>query len=53
VTEPGTEGSVVDRTANLEQEIGASSGPSHLWLTANIQDAAKKIVWGAMAWGGQ
>jgi acyl-CoA reductase-like NAD-dependent aldehyde dehydrogenase len=21
--------------------------------TANIQDAAKKIVWGAMAWGGQ
>jgi hypothetical protein len=30
VTEPGTEGSVVDRTANLEQEIGPSSGPSHL-----------------------
>ena len=30
MTEPGTEGSVVDRTANLEQEIGASSGPSHL-----------------------
>lgn len=21
--------------------------------TANIKDAAKKIVWGAMAWGGQ
>jgi aldehyde dehydrogenase (NAD+) len=21
--------------------------------TANIQDGAKKIVWGAMAWGGQ
>jgi hypothetical protein len=21
--------------------------------TANVPDAAKKIVWGAMAWGGQ
>jgi hypothetical protein len=27
---PRTERSVVDRTTNLEQEIGASPGPSHL-----------------------
>ena len=28
--EPRTECSVVDRAANLEQEIGSSPGPSHL-----------------------
>ena len=30
VTEPGTEGAVVDRVTNLEQQISALSRPSHL-----------------------
>ena len=30
VTEPGTEGAVVDRATNLEQQISASPRPSHL-----------------------
>jgi aldehyde dehydrogenase (NAD+) len=33
-------------------ELGGQN-PAIVDETANIQDAAKKIVWGAMAWGGQ
>src|SRR5271170_1324019 len=33
-------------------ELGGQN-PALVDETANIQDAAKKIVWGAMAWGGQ
>jgi aldehyde dehydrogenase (NAD+) len=33
-------------------ELGGMN-PAVVDQTANIQDAAKKIVWGAMAWGGQ
>ncbi|NPT61257.1 aldehyde dehydrogenase family protein [Paraburkholderia elongata] len=33
-------------------ELGGQN-PALVDATANIQDAAKKIVWGAMAWGGQ
>ena len=30
VAQPRAERSIVDRAANLEQEIGTSSGPAHL-----------------------
>jgi aldehyde dehydrogenase (NAD+) len=33
-------------------ELGGQN-PALVDETANVQDAAKKIVWGAMAWGGQ
>src|SRR5580700_10352921 len=33
-------------------ELGGQN-PAFVDATANIPDAAKKIVWGAMAWGGQ
>jgi len=33
-------------------ELGGQN-PAIVDETANIPDAAKKIVWGAMAWGGQ
>jgi acyl-CoA reductase-like NAD-dependent aldehyde dehydrogenase len=33
-------------------ELGGQN-PAMVDETANIADAAKKIVWGAMAWGGQ
>jgi aldehyde dehydrogenase (NAD+) len=33
-------------------ELGGQN-PAIVDETANLQDAAKKIVWGAMAWGGQ
>jgi aldehyde dehydrogenase (NAD+) len=33
-------------------ELGGMN-PALVDETANIPDAAKKIVWGAMAWGGQ
>jgi aldehyde dehydrogenase (NAD+) len=33
-------------------ELGGQN-PAFVDATANIKDAAKKIVWGAMAWGGQ
>jgi aldehyde dehydrogenase (NAD+) len=33
-------------------ELGGQN-PALVDATANIRDAAKKIVWGAMAWGGQ
>jgi aldehyde dehydrogenase (NAD+) len=33
-------------------ELGGQN-PELVDATANIPDAAKKIVWGAMAWGGQ
>ena len=33
-------------------ELGGQN-PAFVDRTANLQDAAKKIVWGAMAWGGQ
>jgi aldehyde dehydrogenase (NAD+) len=33
-------------------ELGGQN-PALVDATTNIQDAAKKIVWGAMAWGGQ
>jgi acyl-CoA reductase-like NAD-dependent aldehyde dehydrogenase len=33
-------------------ELGGQN-PALVDATANIPDAAKKIVWGAMAWGGQ
>jgi aldehyde dehydrogenase (NAD+) len=33
-------------------ELGGQN-PAFVDSTANISDAAKKIVWGAMAWGGQ
>jgi aldehyde dehydrogenase (NAD+) len=33
-------------------ELGGQN-PAFVDPTANIKDAAKKIVWGAMAWGGQ
>src|SRR5271163_1966100 len=50
-------GKVVARAAaeNLTPvllELGGQN-PALVDETANIQDAAKKIVWGAMAWGGQ
>ena len=50
-------GKVVPRAAaeNLTPvllELGGQN-PALVDETANIQDAAKKIVWGAMAWGGQ
>src|SRR5437870_8405327 len=50
-------GKVVARAAaeNLTQvllELGGIN-PALVDQTANIPDAAKKIVWGAMAWGGQ
>jgi aldehyde dehydrogenase (NAD+) len=50
-------GKVVARAAaeNLTPVLLELSGqnPALVDETANIQDAAKKIVWGAMAWGGQ
>jgi aldehyde dehydrogenase (NAD+) len=33
-------------------ELGGQN-PAFVDATANLPDAAKKIVWGAMAWGGQ
>jgi aldehyde dehydrogenase (NAD+) len=50
-------GKVVARAAaeNLTPvllELGGQN-PALVGETADIQDAAKKIVWGAMAWGGQ
>src|SRR5271167_1283975 len=50
-------GKIVSRAAaeNLTPvllELGGQN-PALVDLTANIPDAAKKIVWGAMAWGGQ
>jgi len=33
-------------------ELGGQN-PAFVDLTANLPDAAKKIVWGALAWGGQ
>jgi aldehyde dehydrogenase (NAD+) len=33
-------------------ELGGQN-PALVDATANIKDAAKKIVWGAMVWGGQ
>jgi acyl-CoA reductase-like NAD-dependent aldehyde dehydrogenase len=50
-------GKVVARVAaeNLAPvllELGGQN-PALVDETANLQDAAKKIVWGAMAWGGQ
>ena len=50
-------GKVVARAAaeNLTPvllELGGQN-PALVDKTANIPDAAKKIVWGAMAWGGQ
>jgi aldehyde dehydrogenase (NAD+) len=50
-------GKVVARAAaeNLTPvvlELGGQN-PALVDETANIKDAAKKIVWGAMAWGGQ
>jgi acyl-CoA reductase-like NAD-dependent aldehyde dehydrogenase len=50
-------GKVVARAAaeNLTPvllELGGQN-PALVDATANIPDAAKKIVWGAMAWGGQ
>src|SRR5271163_1602627 len=33
-------------------ELGGQN-PAFVDATANLKDAAKKIVWGAMAWGGQ
>jgi aldehyde dehydrogenase (NAD+) len=33
-------------------ELGGQN-PAFVDTTANLKDAAKKIVWGAMAWGGQ
>jgi aldehyde dehydrogenase (NAD+) len=33
-------------------ELGGQN-PAFVDATANIPDAAKKIVWGATAWGGQ
>src|SRR5215469_11064793 len=52
-----TVGKVVARAAaeNLTPvllELGGQN-PALVDETANISDAAKKIVWGAMAWGGQ
>ncbi|MDB5395515.1 MAG: aldehyde dehydrogenase family protein [Rhodospirillales bacterium] len=50
-------GKIVSRAAaeNLTPvvlELGGQN-PALVDETANIKDAAKKIVWGAMAWGGQ
>ena len=50
-------GKIVDRAAaeNLTPvllELGGQN-PAFVDATANIPDAAKKIVWGATAWGGQ
>jgi acyl-CoA reductase-like NAD-dependent aldehyde dehydrogenase len=36
----------------MSRELGGQN-PALVDETANIADAAKKIVWGAMAWGGQ
>src|ERR1700692_1760164 len=50
-------GKIVARAAaeNLTPVMLALGGmdPALVEATANIPDAAKKIVWGAMAWGGQ
>jgi aldehyde dehydrogenase (NAD+) len=50
-------GKVVARAAaeNLTPILLELGGQNHALVdeTANIKDAAKKIVWGAMAWGGQ
>src|SRR6202451_2461868 len=51
-------GKIVGRAAAAETltpvllELGAIN-PAVVDETANVPDAAKKIVWGAMAWGGQ